>query len=749
MPKTSTTLKHLSNSIASMLGFESRDIDENNVAAASLSPVAFGSIKLKRLVPSEFGDSNETGPTERFTKETDVIEVELGSGGPVSGDTALYATTAFYALGGGTIPVALSSAAYAFAPTSAYFINSDLALTVTGPESIRIEDLNMIPQDIIPKSVDSTSLNFSSPTVFYNGLVSTPVTSASSPCGDTLAVVTLNPVTVWTYKDLDSGVYERTFVYQRVVTGASSVAPEYQLEFVTDDLVFLGLRGSSTGYWVNVNTGTVSLASLFGPLVGCYASESQFGVPSVVVAVTTGTGFDLRLAVHGSQSSAPLLQRSGRFSDLLVYNDVCLLVSVVGANFVIETIYDFNTSQRTITVPLPTSPVLEPRKIFACDGEALILFVSATTSVPMRLFKLGSQSFIPNVLGTDAINLGLQKRIQYFPSCLGHIFYYDSSAPLIRVSRVGHPIDVIINSQSLNAVGLMRGMCIGFKNTSFVLFKQFRTSTTNVYARILTNQSESSIIRPYPELVSAGTQNRIYTPGSGGYYSFTPISSPLWDDLGIVGMVDRQGEKFGIQLLAALQPGGGTVGRIGYLEPVLIPLGPFTIDPSNPYPDGAITYVSFPFRAIHDVVSAYSYITVAGVQTRVFDMRFFRHQIYWLSEYSRYCRDYGLGDPNPFHTEVYTSWDCAIAVQWNVLYQKTDSTVVTALSYMNIAVPGLTFESLSLNSDLSVDSMDIQGIKTPDGQSGESWFGYLPSDNQTLANSGHIFGFSSIIDTGS
>jgi hypothetical protein len=726
MTTVATVLKPLDNETTAAMGFISNDNIDAGVTRASLSPQVFGSIKLKRIVASQMG-SEPNGPVDNIIPLPDTSEVVLGSGGPVSADAANYAVTAYYALSGGAVPVAIAPEHYSFAPAVPYFINSDLSLSVIGENAIRVEDMNLIPQDLVPVKPSEMSV-FPCTLDAQSGLFSYTVATASSPCGSNIAALTLNPLTVSVLSDANlTDASEYNTVAKVVLTGVSSSAPEYQLEYVADDIVFVGLRNSATGYWVNLTSGVVRACDLTYPLISCHTSTTQFGVPSVVVAVISGSGFDIRLCVFGDASSAPLLSRTGQFGDLFLHGDSCMLAASNGSAYYVETIRDFDATEHIYTGARPN--FCFPRKIFACEGEVLVMFASSSTSVSVQLLHTATNTFVTGIDGSSAVAFPALNRVRHLPSHIGHLFYCGSGQPLLRITKTTEPIAAVIGTSTVHYPSLLRGIVVGFNFGVPKALIQNSPDSANAYIRVLTNQPETGLVLPYPELYITGSQTRIYPSGANGYYAFSMLSSSTYKNVGIAGLVDRQGQKYVVQLIA--------YDNLGYIEPVLTAVTSDFIADSQ-YPDGAVIINGTPV-----LTPGYSSVIIDGIIYKVLDPGYFRYQPGWLDNFSTHSNSYGLGYPNPYNTELYTNWDCSVAV----LHKVVNNINPTTLEYLCIAVPGAQLGSIVRSNDLSVDTMDVNGTRTPVNSSGEIWFGYLPGATQTLPNSGGIFSFSSVIDT--
>lgn len=720
----SNVLKPLPDNTTAQLGFINNEGIISGRASTSLSPEVFRSIKLRRIVASQTSAESSGGPVDNIDPISSTSEVLLGSGGPVKADAATYATTAYYALRGGALPVSLDPAHYAFAPTTPYLINSDFSLSVLAEDSIRIEDLNLIPQDLVPTSISDLSLVLKQLDGTMGGVPGNVVSTASSPCGETMAVLSVvSPVTLYLMRDANiDGPTEHAYVKTIPMPVVSSSAPEYQLAYVTDDIVFVGLRNSSIGYWVNVMTGAISEANLQAPLISCHASTAQFGVASVVVAVVAGGGFALRLCVFGDSSSALLLSRAGTFGDLFLHNNACMIASSASGAYTVETLYDFTTTEHVYTGTLPNSCV--PRKIFACDGEVVVLFASFATPAKPWLLHVATNTFVPTHPLSSTIVLPTLRRVRHLPSYLGHLFYCAVNQSFVRITSTAEPITASTIAPGMWCPSLLRGMVVGFNASVPSALLQRKTGLTSAYVRVLANQPESGLVLPYPQIYVPGAESRIYPKGADGYYVFQFLSSAGYTNVGVVDVVERHGQKYVVQLIA--------YANAGYIEPVLTPVvSNFT--PDTAYPDGAVLI----FSSTNPTLGV-SFLTVGGVTTKVFDHGFFRYQPGWLEAFSTYNATHGLGYPNPYKTDFYGNWDCSIAL----VHQYS-----TSLKYISIALPGSRLGSISRSNDLSVDTMDVSGPMVPVNASGDTWFGYLPGATQTMPNSGGIFSFSHVIDT--
>jgi len=656
---------------------------------------------------------------------------------------ATHALTTYYATGSGLRDVALPDTMQKYASASPYYFSSDLSITYISGEAARIESVELKPSVL----VDSGSFTFSPDSLNTDtGLISGEVlsigyTKTGPTCVETRAMVATGISSV--ALNLQTRAEGTGYVWGD--TGTVITLPnifaylDQVLVFWLDShTLFVFKRGGSALVTIRfigaTFNHTIATETLNAPITGWSRTPLTTNFSRVLCLATKSPAEGL--SVYGFDGRIPpqfLHKVSGNppeFHALITDGDNFQVVyTVAGTTVGLDTMHGASGAVTVDTVSVPDLPFRNANGSFVLESKIYVPFLP-TSGLASDTVLLNT---VTRTVTTHRSGLGVFGTVKdCLTSAMGALLVTQNHILRWRNLRDLVAAELVVATS-----------CVEITNGSVMIVKDLGTTVTpltevadtnKLYVRFFRNILDYHQPSPAPEFIADLPQSwDIRIVQSGFSYTGLIDINGLLQIHSFGGLVRRGGSMYAV-LIVGLAPSPTSNANITPI-PYLVPLTPRVpavnesdkVMWANSVIGLLLNRSSFPTSADPNISYAFRNDTLPLRQTAA-----------WLVASENRRKDVLSMCDGGTYAHRHTSLDLPVALRFSMNSGK---------SVIERYQTGIETSSLTLNSDLSVDTTSFSGQVSNTLLSGEQHLGSLAPRKQSLATHSNMFGTLTIYDT--
>jgi hypothetical protein len=709
-----------------------------NNLATQLNSTVFRSITTTRQNFSTY-EPNNGAPV--FSDES-VIGIDATVQSSVlTKSEAENAITTYYASGSGLRDVALPEEMQRYASASPYYFSSDLSVTYISGEAARIESVELKPSILVDSGslgVAANSLNTDAGPI--NEILSVAYTKVGPTCVETRAVVTTEASTVSLRiqkRAEGSGYVWESAGVVIALPNTFTYLDQVIVFWLDSNTLFVFKRGGSDLIVVSFVDATfnsvVRVETLNAPITGWSRTPLTTGFSRVLCLATKSSGAGL--TIYGFDGRLPaqrLHQVSGTppaFHALITAGDSFQVVyTTSGTTVGIDTVHGGSGVVTTDTITVPDLPFRNANGSFVLESKIYVPFLPTS--------GLASDTVLLNTttgsVTTHRSGLGVSGTVRdCLTSAMGALLVTQNHILRWRNIRDEVSAELVV---STSCVEIINGTVVVIKDLGTTIAPLTESSDTNtLYVRFFRNILDYHSPSPAPEFISDQPQSwdiRIVQSGFS-YTGLVNLNAPLQIH-SFGGLVRRGGNMYAV-LIVGLAPSPASHANITptpYLVPLTSRVPAVNESDKVMWANSVIGLLlnrsSFPTSADPNISYAFRNDTLPLRQTAA-----------WLGASENRRKDVLSMCDGGTYAHRHTSLDLPVALRFSMNSGK---------SVIERYQTGIETSSLTLNSDLSVDTTSLSGQVANPILSGEQHLGSLAPRKQMLATHSTLFGTLTVYD---